>query len=160
MDSRSGGNTVAARVALLGIGAAAILGLAACATGPATASAAVNTPAGQPSPAPPAAHRTSDTLSASAKPVVRPYAAARTQWRHGASQISAVQPKYWAAAAADLKHAEHTGVGNTAGYSAAITELRQLASLPDAQQTPAQNAEYHHDIDALNAFFGTPGLYS
>jgi hypothetical protein len=32
--------------------------------------------------------------------------------------------------------------------------------LPDANQTPTQNAEYHHDINALNAFFGTPGLYA
>ena len=46
------------------------------------------------------------------------------------------------------------------GYAGAVTMLNQLISLPDAQQTPAQNAEFHADINSLNAFFKTPGLYS
>ena len=43
---------------------------------------------------------------------------------------------------------------------AAIAHLKELVTLPDAQQTPAQNAAYHADINALNTFFNTPGLYS
>jgi hypothetical protein len=38
--------------------------------------------------------------------------------------------------------------------------LTDLTSLPEAQQAPAQNVQYRHDIDALNEFFGAPGLYS
>lgn len=134
------------------LAAAMIVGLTGCAarTGPAHLAAQ------QPSPVAAATHQTSPTRSAGAGAgtAAKHYADARAEWRRGASQTSAMQPRYWSAAATDLAKAGH------AGYAAAIAELRQLAGLPDAQQTPAQNAEYHHDIDALNRFFHTPGLYS
>jgi hypothetical protein len=67
---------------------------------------------------------------------------------------------YWDNAATDLTTGQTSDSGDTSGYADAITELKQLITLPDAQQTPTQNAEWHHDVDALNTFFNTPGLYS
>ena len=74
--------------------------------------------------------------------------------------ISAQQGSYWGKAANDLHAGQSTDTGDTSRYPGAITRLKDLISLPDAQQTPAQNAAYHADITALNAFFNTPGLYS
>jgi hypothetical protein len=85
--------------------------------------------------------------------------AARAQWQLGAATISAQQGLYWTKAAGDLNAGKSTDRGDTSGYPAAIAHLKELVSLPDAQQTPAQNAAYHADINALNAFFNTPGLY-
>ncbi len=87
------------------------------------------------------------------------YQSALAQWKAGATAISAQQGGYWLKAAADLKAGEGTDAGTTSGYPSAINELTELAALPDAQQTPAQNARYHADIGALDAFFATPGLY-
>jgi hypothetical protein len=87
------------------------------------------------------------------------YAAAKAQWQKGATAISAKQGSYWAKAAADLKGGQPTDPGDTSGYPAAIKDLQNLITLPDAQQTPAQNAQYHADIKSLNGFFQTPGLY-
>lgn len=80
------------------------------------------------------------------------YAAAQAQWIAGSTAISAKQGIYWVNAKNDL---------NTAGsvFSSEIAELQQLITLPDANQTPAQNAAWHQDVNNLNAFFGTPGLY-
>jgi hypothetical protein len=91
--------------------------------------------------------------------VTRSYDAARTQWLAGATAISAQQGNYWSQAANDLTLGESTDTDPT-GYADAVTALKELISLPDAQQTAAQNARYHADINALNAFFKTPGLYS
>jgi hypothetical protein len=88
------------------------------------------------------------------------YQAARAQWQLGATAISAQQGLSWSKAADDLNAGKSTDGGDTSGYAAAITHLKELVTLPDAQQTPAQNAAYHADINALNAFFKTPGLYS
>lgn len=81
------------------------------------------------------------------------FALAQVAWIQGSSAVSSQQGLYWTHAKNDLATA---GVS----YSTEIAELHQLIGLPDANQTPAQNAAYHHDINALNAFFGTPGLYS
>lgn len=82
-----------------------------------------------------------------------PFAVAQEAWIAGSKAISANQGLYWTQAENDLK---------TAGseFTTQIAQLKQLIALPDANQTPAQNAQYHHDINALNTFFGTPGLYS
>jgi hypothetical protein len=45
-------------------------------------------------------------------------------------------------------------------FSTQAAQLKQLIALPDANQTPVQNVAYHHDLNALYSFFGTPGLYS
>jgi hypothetical protein len=78
---------------------------------------------------------------------------AKAAWQNGATAISARQGTCWADAENDLKM-------NGPTYATAIKELSQLITLPDANQTPAQNLAYRHDISALNTLFGTPGLYS
>jgi hypothetical protein len=99
------------------------------------------------------------TTTTTSAPITAKYDAARVQWQAGATAISAMQGKYWTQAAADLTAGETTD-SNPTGYAAAVTALKQLVSLPDAMQTPQQNAEFHADINALNTFFHTPGLYS
>jgi hypothetical protein len=69
-----------------------------------------------------------------------------------------VAPTTLAPTAADLTSGG-TSDTNTTGYAAATAALKNPMSLPDAQQTPAQNAQYHADIDSLNAFFNTPRLH-
>lgn len=81
------------------------------------------------------------------------FAAAQLQWIRGASAISANQGRFW-------NRAKNALASQGFEYSTYVTELQQLIALPDANQTPAQNHRYHHDINDLNTFFGTPGLYS
>jgi Protein of unknown function (DUF4232) len=80
------------------------------------------------------------------------FALAQTLWIAGARVSSAAEGAYWSKAEAELKV-------NGSEYSPEIAELKQLIALPDADQTPTQNAEYRHDVRALDAFFGTPRLY-
>jgi hypothetical protein len=77
------------------------------------------------------------------------FIAAQTKWLAGANAISADQPAYWLAAAHDLQDS----------WTTAAARLSDLAGLPDAMQTPAQQAEARHDTRQLNRFFVTPGLY-
>jgi hypothetical protein len=77
------------------------------------------------------------------------FVAAQTEWLAGASTTSADQPANWHAAAHDLRNS----------WTTAAHQLRRLAGLPDAMQTPAQQAEALHDTRQLNRFFVTPGLY-
>jgi hypothetical protein len=43
-------------------------------------------------------------------------------------------------------------------YETAIAELTYLAHLPATNDTPAQLAQAQSDVQALDSFFGTPGL--
>jgi hypothetical protein len=81
------------------------------------------------------------------------FAAASADWQYGATVSSADQGSYWTSA-------EQALAADGSEYAAEVAELQNLISLPDANQTPAQNAAYHHDIAALDTFFATPGLYS
>lgn len=134
--------------------------LSACATAtpvaggttPPPASAAPTSPA-------PAPSVTAAQPSAAAAAVTTSYDAARLEWVNGATADSATQPQFWLDAATDLTTGE-TGDTDPTGYQQAVTQLKELAALPDAMQTAAQNATYHADITALNVFFKTPGLYS
>jgi hypothetical protein len=45
--------------------------------------------------------------------------------------------------------------GGKQAYRAAIRELHQMASLPDTDVTPQQDAEYKTDVVGLNHFFHT-----
>lgn len=81
------------------------------------------------------------------------YAQAKGEWIDGSGAISSQQGTFWSAAASDLN-------ADGATYATQVAQLKQLISLPDANQTPTQNAEYHSDITALNTFFATPTLYS
>jgi hypothetical protein len=81
------------------------------------------------------------------------FAAAQLQWIRGASASSANEGMFWHNAKVDL-----AAMGNV--YSYYVHQLQQLIALPDANQTPAQNHQYHHLLNSLNSFFATPGLYS
>jgi hypothetical protein len=85
--------------------------------------------------------------------------AAKLAWQQGASVDSADQGRYLERAASDLAEAVVTGSTNALRYRAGERELRQLAALPDADQTPAQNATFRRDATALNMLFGTGHLY-
>jgi hypothetical protein len=82
------------------------------------------------------------------------YAKAQQQWIAGSRVSFAAEGRYWARAARQLKAPSAHG-----GYATQVAMLRQLIALPDADQSPAQNATYRHDVRALDAFFGTPRLY-
>lgn len=85
------------------------------------------------------------------------FAAAQVWWIRGAASDSANQGLYWSRARAALAT---TGSGSTGSlFSREITELTQLIALPDADQTPTQNARYRHHVADLDAFFATPHLY-
>jgi hypothetical protein len=81
------------------------------------------------------------------------YQLAKGYWQEGATVPMSQEGLDWQHAANEL---------NTQGatYATQVNQLKQLISLPDANQTPAQNAEWHSDVNALNSFFGTPNLYS
>jgi hypothetical protein len=81
------------------------------------------------------------------------FAAAQLQWIRGSSAISANQGLFWHRAKVDL-------AAEGSEYSYYMHQLQQLIALPDANQTPAQNHQYHHLLNSLNSFFATPGLYS
>jgi hypothetical protein len=87
------------------------------------------------------------------------FALAKHQWELGASASSAAQGRYWGAAAKDLKSAVAAKAPGTSKYAHVASSLEQLAGLPDAMQTPAQQKESLADVEAINAFFGTNGLY-
>jgi hypothetical protein len=115
------------------------------ATTPATVAVATPAPTSSPS--------TSSATSAAA-------ASAKQQWVEGATAISADLNRYLLRAASDLSGAVSAGDVNASGNQVAVQELRQLASIPETSDTPEQLAEAHSDIQALNSFFGTPGLYN
>ena len=81
------------------------------------------------------------------------FAQAQLDWQRGATADSADQGLFWAPAAAALAL-------DGDRYLTEVDQLRELFALPDADQTPAQNAAYHRDIAALDLFFGTPALYN
>jgi hypothetical protein len=87
------------------------------------------------------------------------YALAKHQWELGAAASAAAEGGNWVAAATDLKKAVAAKAPDASGYAQAATELVQLAKLPDAMQTPEQQKEAFADVEALNTFFGTNGLY-
>lgn len=87
------------------------------------------------------------------------FALAKAEWIKGATAISATQGFYWVTAAKDLLKAAAAKLPGTSDYPKAAKELEQLARLPDAMQSPAQQKEYVADVKSLNAFFGTKGLY-
>ena len=88
------------------------------------------------------------------------FSEAQQLWKAGASAISANQGYYWREAAALLTNAADSGAPGSSGFSTQAGHLTQLAGLPDAMETAAQQAEAHSDTNALNTFFNTPGLYS
>ena len=101
---------------------------------------------------------TTTTTTAPAPPVG--YTSALAAWDAGTRVPSYQQSSYWLQAASDLASAVSSGNPDTAGYSTAIGELRQLASVGGgAGLDPTQAAEFAADATALNKFFGTSGAY-
>ena len=98
---------------------------------------------------------TGGTVSAPAE-----YYEALQLWKAGATAISADQGSYEIEAENLLINALGAGVAGTGGFQAAATELTQLSGLPDAMMNSSQQAEFNTDASALNAFFGTSGLYN
>jgi hypothetical protein len=76
---------------------------------------------------------------------------AQRWWIRGSSAIAADQNYYFGKARLQLQ-AAHV-------YPTQVAQLAQLASFPDTGLTAAQIATVRADVKALNAFFGTPGLY-
>jgi hypothetical protein len=85
--------------------------------------------------------------------------AAEYEWEQGANAISADQDTYLEQAAMDLTYGIKDDGGNTSGYPTAIAELNDLASMPETDAAAAQMADAQADINALDVFFDTPGLW-
>jgi hypothetical protein len=81
------------------------------------------------------------------------FAYAQRQWILGRNADAADQGLYWHAAKVDLA-VDHSR------YSSQVTELKELIALPDTGLTSAQIAKVHDLVADLDAFFGTPGLYT
>jgi hypothetical protein len=101
---------------------------------------------------------TSAPLTTTAQPSPG-FTAAKEEWEQSGSTFSYERPIYWSAAAADLTSAAGSGASDAVGYATAAAELRQLLSLPGNTLNPAQAAQFAADTGALNAFFGTSGLF-
>jgi hypothetical protein len=80
------------------------------------------------------------------------FADALTAWKQAWQGPLATMNTYLTQAAGDLRRA------GDPGYDTAISQLAYLASLPDTDATPTQQAGAQADGKALDAFFGTPGL--
>jgi hypothetical protein len=82
------------------------------------------------------------------------FASALADWKLAASVSAAEMNNYLRRAAADLR------ASGRSSYGPAINDLTYLAQLPLTNDTPAQQAKAHADVQALDSFFGTPGLMS
>jgi hypothetical protein len=82
------------------------------------------------------------------------FANALAAWKSAAAAPAATMNTFLVQAADDLKAS-----GNPK-YQAAINELTYLASLPATNDTATQRATAKSDAQALDIFFGTPGLLS
>jgi hypothetical protein len=85
--------------------------------------------------------------------------AAKRQWVLGSNALSYETSKFLRSAASDLSGAQANAGTHVATYRKAISELRQLASLPETSESAQQRSEAHRDLAALNSFFGAKGLY-
>jgi hypothetical protein len=56
-------------------------------------------------------------------------------------------------AVTDLEHGEVTDSKNKAEYSSIIAVIKNLAHLPDAMDTPAQDAQARADVVKIDKFF-------
>ncbi len=93
---------------------------------------------------------------------VRPagYTAALASWEAGTHVPTFQGSTYLLQAASDLANAVNSGSGDTSGYTTAVTELRQMATVYGGAGLDAtQAAELTTDATALNKFFGTSGAY-
>jgi hypothetical protein len=89
----------------------------------------------------------------------RDYNAAQRAWVNGSIAPSFQQSMYFSRAALLLSIAVTRGVSNVAQYNLSIKELKQLASLPETDDSPSQKSQARDDLRALDHFFATQGLY-
>ena len=80
------------------------------------------------------------------------FTSALAAWKNAAAANAATMNGYLQQAADDLSASGYSG------YGTAIAQLTYLAHLPATNDTPAQQANAHSDVRALDGFFGTPGL--
>lgn len=81
------------------------------------------------------------------------YSLAKYEWEIAELEVAVYQSETWQQAASYLALGAKVDGGETAGYAAAISELEQLAAIPEMDVTPAQSAEASADVAALDAFF-------
>jgi ABC-type Fe3+-hydroxamate transport system substrate-binding protein len=151
--------TARAVTVMFAIGAAvALAGCSSGGSGPSSSSGTSSTDATTTTTA--SASTTVPTSEATGPSTTQPggFGAAKQQWEEGAMADSADQTRFFNLAAGDLNSAITTGA-NHSDYAHAVQELQQLASLPETSETPTQQSEAQHDVQALNTFFGTSGLY-
>src|ERR1035438_1007024 len=86
-------------------------------------------------------------------------AAAKIEWVAGSSAPSYVQSAYFHTAAVELARAIGAGVNDATAFQSSLEELRQLAKLPETNDSPAQRSQARKDLRALNIFFNTKRLY-
>jgi hypothetical protein len=153
------------QVAPLAVAALALLGTASCATssaGPEARTAAASRESA------PRLRSVRCNYGLSTLPVSSPqgagYYGARYAWavsKTGTGDAGgAGQGTYWELAITDLRFDlvhDLSSPGGKQAYRAAISELRQMASLPDTDLTSQQNAEYNKDFVRLNHFFHSKG---
>lgn len=80
------------------------------------------------------------------------YGPAQHYWIEGSKVDAAGTNYYLLNAEQELKTAKI--------YPTQVSELAQLASFPNTGLTPKQIKQAHADVNALDTFFATPGLYS
>ena len=86
-------------------------------------------------------------------------ACARIEWVAGSSVPSYVQSAYFHTAAVELARAIGAGVNDTSSFQSRLEELRQLATLPETNDSPTQRSQARQDPRDLNIFFNTTRLY-
>jgi hypothetical protein len=86
-------------------------------------------------------------------------ACARIEWVAGSSVPSYVQSAYFHTAAVELARAIGAGVNDTSSFQSRLEELRQLATLPETNDSPTQRSQARQDPRDLNIFFNTKRLY-
>ncbi len=94
------------------------------------------------------------SASITVSPTPTAFADALAAWKNAAAANAAIMGMYLQQAADDLRAS-----GNP-GYGPAIDELTYLEHLPATNDTPTQQANARSDVQALDTFFGTPGLMS
>jgi hypothetical protein len=110
---------------------------------------------------PPTAVPPSPTTTTTAPPTTPSgpgYSSAQQQWMQTGSAPAAGVGSTLMQAASDLQSGLSTDTG-TSGYPTAISELTQLASIPETSDTPQQMAEAQALVAALDTFFNTPGFF-
>lgn len=101
----------------------------------------------------------STTTSPSSPPALQEIATAKREWVAGSSAPSYVQSTYLRHAATYLTRAIVDGVNDATACQTSVEQLRQLASLPETNDSPSQRSQARSDLRALNSFFDTKRLF-